>query len=98
MNGCPGHSCMLDNDSTCRWRILCFQREAEAIERQHLVDLSARIDQQLGLCRICGLDVVQLKGSAHPTHVVPVLPIETRQQRAAAANRHRPRPASAVPA
>jgi hypothetical protein len=82
---------MLDTETTCRWRLLCYQREADIIEREHLLELSQRIDQQLGPCHTCQLQVVRLKGSTALTHIVPVLPVETRTERAATANRHQPR-------
>jgi hypothetical protein len=83
---------MLDTEHTCRWRLLCFRRETDVIERDHLLELAPRIAEQLGPCTTCHLEIIRLKGSRALTHIVPVLPVETRAERAEAANHHRPRP------
>lgn len=96
MRGCPGGECMLDAEGSCRWRLLCHARDDELVEREFRAEIGQRIAEELGRCRSCGLDVVRLKGSQYPTHVVPVLPIETRAERVTLANAHRPRPGQPV--
>jgi hypothetical protein len=69
---------------------LCFRREVEIVEREHLLEVAPRIAEHLGPCGRCGLEAVRMKGSSELSHLVPVLPVETRPERAAAAAGHRP--------